>query len=239
MEWTSTINLFRNMRETVEFSPIAVEQQGREVAGSKTDRTADMEASREDTFTLSDRGRAVAELEQPSAVQNEQASVEEEPSNRAQSEEDTEDKDEAQDAEDRSRDESDTQITPEEQQVVDELRNTDQKVRTHEQAHAAAGGHNVRYEYEMGPDGRQYAVAGTTDIEVSAAANDPESKMAQASKLRDAALAPADPSGQDLAVAAKASRLEMDARREKANAELEEMVNSSASQPKQLTYDFL
>ena len=237
MEWTSTVNLFRNMRETVEFSPIVVEQQGREAAGSKTEQTAGAEASREDTFTLSDRGRAVAELEQPSAVQNEQAGVENKQAGR-DSEEQVEDKDEAKEDEASSGNGSDALLTQEEQAVVDELQTTDQKVRTHEQAHAAAGGHTVRDEYEMGPDGRQYAVAGTTDIETSAAGNDPEGKAAQARKVRNAALAPADPSGQDLVVAAKATRLEMDAQREKANAELEDMVNSS-SQPKQAAYDFL
>ncbi len=238
MEWTSTVNLFRDMRETVEFSPIAVEQQGREAVGSKTEQTSEADASREDSFTLSDRGRAIAELEQPSAVQNEQASVEKETAER-DSEESAQDQDEANESEASSSNDSDPQLTQEEQAIVDELKNTDQKVRTHEQAHAAAGGHNVRYEYEMGPDGRQYAVAGTTDIEVSAAGNDPDGKAAQARKMRNAALAPADPSGQDMVVAAKASRLEMDAQREKANAELEEMMNSSTSQPNKLSYDFL
>ncbi len=237
MEVAGTINLFRNMKETIEFSPIAVEQQGREASPDKTSRTAEADASREDTFTLSDRGRAVAELEQPGAVQNEQASVEKEQDNR-ETEEKEKEKQETQDGEEKPRAESSTQVTPEEQQVVDELRSTDQKVRTHEQAHAAAGGHNVRYEYETGPDGRQYAVAGTTDIDIYAAGNDPDGKMAQAQKMRSAALAPADPSGQDLAVAAKATRLEMDARREKADAELEEMVSASSSQTKQLIYDF-
>ena len=238
MEWTSTVNLFRDMRETVEFSPIAVEQQGREASGSKTERTSEADASREDSFTLSDRGRAIAELEQPSAVQNEQASVEKETAER-DSEESAQDQDEANESEASSSNDSDPQLTQEEQAIVDELKNTDQKVRTHEQAHAAAGGQNVRYEYEMGPDGRQYAVAGTTDIEVSAAGNDPDGKAAQARKMRNAALAPADPSGQDMVVAAKATRLEMDAQREKANAELEEMMNSSTSQPNKLSYDFL
>ena len=238
MELTGNINLFRNMRETVEFSPIAVEQQGRGEDGSRTDRTAESDVSREDTFTLSDRGRAVAELEQPGAVQNEQTRVEKEQADR-ETEKKEKDPDEANDGEDKPRADSDTQVTPEEQQVVNELQSTDQKVRTHEQAHAAAGGHNVRYEYETGPDGRQYAVAGTTDIDIYSAGNDPDGKMAQAQKMRSAALAPADPSGQDLAVAAKATRLEMDARREKANAELEEMVNTSASRQNQPAYGYL
>ena len=43
MELTGNINLFRNMRETVEFSPIAVEQQERGDAGNRTDRTAEAE----------------------------------------------------------------------------------------------------------------------------------------------------------------------------------------------------
>ena len=98
MELTRNINLFRNMRETVEFSPIAVEQQGRGDDGSRTDRTTETDLSREDTFTLSDRGRAVAELEQPGAVQNEQTRVEQEQTDRGAEEMDR-DPDEAKDGE--------------------------------------------------------------------------------------------------------------------------------------------
>ncbi|MEC5397223.1 putative metalloprotease CJM1_0395 family protein [Uliginosibacterium sp. H1] len=102
-----------------------------------------------------------------------------------------------------------------------ELRQTDAAVRRHEQAHlAAAGGIALGaagFSYERGPDGRLYAVGGEVSIDTSLEAT-PEATLAKAQQIRTAALAPADPSAQDLAVAAMASRMEMDARLEMARA---------------------
>lgn len=111
------------------------------------------------------------------------------------------------------------QLSEEEEREVEELRRRDQEVRAHEQAHAAAGARNVRYEYQTGPDGHQYAVGGSADIDIQTGGNDPEAKIAEARKARTAAMAPADPSPKDMAVAAKASRLEAEAYAEKAQAE--------------------
>lgn len=102
-----------------------------------------------------------------------------------------------------------------------ELQQTDAAVRRHEQAHlAAAGGIALGaagFSYERGPDGRLYAVGGEVSIDTSPEGT-PEATLAKAQQIRTAALAPADPSAQDLAVAAMASRMEMDARLEMARA---------------------
>ncbi len=119
------------------------------------------------------------------------------------------------------------ELTEAEKQQVEELQRRDQEVRAHEQAHAAAGATNVRYEYQVGPDGRPYAVGGSADMQTMAMGSDYDSRIAQARQMRAAALAPGDPSPQDMAVAAKAMRLEAEAIAEKAEAEREELAQEA------------
>ena len=71
------------------------------------------------------------------------------------------------------------------------------------------------YTYETGPDGRRYAVGGEVSVQL-ASGNTPDETIQNAETVRAAALAPADPSSQDLAVAAQASQMEAAARQEKA-----------------------
>ena len=107
-------------------------------------------------------------------------------------------------------------LTPEEQQEVRRLRQIDRKVREHEAAHKAAGAGltgGASYEYVRGPDGRQYAVAGEVKIDVSPAQT-PEQTIAKAKRIQAAALAPADPSSQDRAVAAQAAQMAAQAQAE-------------------------
>lgn len=116
-------------------------------------------------------------------------------------------------------------ITPQEQAELDQLKQRDREVRAHEQAHKAAGGRYVqggaRYDYQTGPDGRQYAVGGEVSIDTSEAAT-PQATMAKAQTIRRAALAPAQPSGADRQVAAKASQMEAEARAELAREKAQE-----------------
>ena len=99
-------------------------------------------------------------------------------------------------------------LTPAEQQLVTELKQRDAEVKRHEQAHAAVGGQYAgapTYEYQTGPDGRQYAIGGEVQIN-SAPLNDPEATIAKLQIVRRAALAPAQPSPQDQRVAAEANQ---------------------------------
>ncbi len=109
------------------------------------------------------------------------------------------------------------ELTDEEEEQVRELRDRDQEVRAHENAHKAAAGGLARggpvYEYETGPDGRRYAVGGHVNIAVGEGRT-PQETLQNATQARRAALAPAQPSGQDRAVAAKAAALAADARQE-------------------------
>lgn len=105
---------------------------------------------------------------------------------------------------------------PEEQAAIAELKRRDQEVRQHEAAHLSAGGAHVRggarYSYQAGPDGKRYAVGGEVSIDTSPVANNPAATAAKMQAVRAAALAPATPSGQDLAVAAQATQAELQAR---------------------------
>ncbi len=105
-----------------------------------------------------------------------------------------------------------------ESQQLQELKKRDREVRTHELAHLSAAGQHARggsaFEYERGPDGQRYAVGGHVNIDTSAVAGDPEATLRKAEVIRRAALAPANPSPQDRSVAANASSMAAEARRE-------------------------
>ncbi len=105
-------------------------------------------------------------------------------------------------------------MSEEEQAQVQELRNRDREVRVHEQAHQAAGGQyagGASYTYQQGPDGNRYAIGGEVSIDTSAERT-PEETVSKMQQVRSAALAPAEPSSQDRAVAASAQAAEMEAR---------------------------
>ena len=106
------------------------------------------------------------------------------------------------------------ELSLEEQRIVTELQAADTNVRAHEAAHMAAGGgltSPASYTYERGPDNKMYAVAGEVGISTSEG-NTPQESLNKAQTIRRAALAPADPSPQDLKVAAQAASMEMSAR---------------------------
>lgn len=103
-------------------------------------------------------------------------------------------------------------LTPAQQAQVRELRRRDARVRAHERAHVASGGRYVRsgasFTYQVGPDGRLYAVGGEVSIDVSPE-RDPRDTIDKMRAVERAALAPADPSPQDRAVAAEAATIAM------------------------------
>ncbi|MDR0521975.1 MAG: hypothetical protein LBH00_09020 [Planctomycetaceae bacterium] len=109
-------------------------------------------------------------------------------------------------------------LTPEEEQQVAELKARDQEVRVHEQAHIAAGGAYVTsgpsYTYQTGPDGKKYAVGGEVGIDTGAVSGDPQATIQKMQVVAAAALAPAEPSGQDQKVAAAARQAVAKARME-------------------------
>lgn len=108
-------------------------------------------------------------------------------------------------------------LTSEQVEEVRQLRDRDQEVKTHEQAHVAAAGSLFKggpyYTYQQGPDGKRYAVGGSVEIDTSTGRT-PEETLQRASQIKRAALAPAEPSSTDRSVAAKADRMAAQAKQE-------------------------
>ena len=117
------------------------------------------------------------------------------------------------------------------QQQISELASRDREVRSHEQAHAAVGGSYAgapTYSFKRGPDGQAYAVGGEVSIDVSPIPNDPAATLRKMELVQQAALAPAEPSAQDLRVAAQAQVLAAQARSELAALQREEVAAAAA-----------
>lgn len=110
------------------------------------------------------------------------------------------------------------ELTDEQKREVEELKKTDREVRAHEAAHKAAAGAYARgvarFDTVVGPDGRSYAIGGEVSIDTSPVSGDPEATVQKMEQVARAALAPADPSGQDRAVAAQARKAAAEARGE-------------------------
>ena len=88
------------------------------------------------------------------------------------------------------------ELSEEEKEAVAKLRERD------------AGGQYAgvpSYTHQQGPDGKRYAVGGTTPIDTSPIPGDPEATARKLDQVRRAALAPGSPSGADLAIAAAAT----------------------------------
>lgn len=98
-----------------------------------------------------------------------------------------------------------------------ELKARDREVRAHEAAHQATGGQHagaMSLTYQRGPDGAQYAVGGEVSISMSSVDGNPQATIEKMRMIRAAAMAPAEPSGQDRAVAAQAMQIMLQAQSE-------------------------
>ncbi|WP_299482531.1 putative metalloprotease CJM1_0395 family protein [uncultured Roseibium sp.] len=110
-----------------------------------------------------------------------------------------------------------------EEKQVQELAKRDREVRAHEQAHARVGGAYAgapSYTFQQGPDGKRYAVGGEVQIDTSKEKS-PQETIRKMQIVIRAALAPAEPSSQDLKVAQLArsqlSEAQAESRQEKAD----------------------
>lgn len=114
-------------------------------------------------------------------------------------------------------------LTPEEEAEVERLKKREEEVKTHEAAHAAAGGGvtgAISYSYTTGPDGKEYITDGEIQIDTSSGGSDPESVIAKMEAVIRSAYAPAEPSSKDRQVAAQAQQIlaaaELQAKEQKA-----------------------
>lgn len=118
----------------------------------------------------------------------------------------------------------------EEERKIQELKERDREVRTHEQAHASVGGQHAgppQYEFERGPDGKQYAVGGEVSIDISEEST-PEKTLEKMNQVKAAALAPNEPSAQDRKVAGEATQKAAEARAEIAQKNAETLRTGSS-----------
>ncbi len=75
-----------------------------------------------------------------------------------------------------------------------------------------------------------FAVGGEVSIDTSPVPGDPGATLQKARRIRQAALAPADPSAQDMRVAARASQMALEARAELARARRAEVREGDGAQ---------
>ncbi len=118
-------------------------------------------------------------------------------------------------------------LNEEEKKQVAQLKKIDREVRAHELAHKNSGGQyagSASYGYQVGPDGKRYAVSGEVSIDIAPIEGDPAATVAKMTVIAAAALAPAKPSGQDRRVAAQAVSL-----RGQAQAELTQVSRKTLS----------
>ncbi len=118
-----------------------------------------------------------------------------------------------------------------EAEEIRELQMRDAEVRAHEAAHAAAGGAyagSPTYTFKRGPDGRTYATGGEVSINISPVQGDPQATLQKAQQVRAAALAPAEPSSQDMKVAQKAQSMAAKARMEISNGISEDTIAATS-----------
>ena len=120
---------------------------------------------------------------------------------------------------------------------VQQLKQRDQEVRSHEQAHLSAAGGLAQggphFSFVTGPDGRRYVVGGDVSVDVAPVSGDPLATLQKAEQIKRAALAPAKPSTQDQRVAAQATTMQMKAQMEllKQNQELKNKKAPDQSTP--------
>ncbi len=123
-------------------------------------------------------------------------------------------------------------LSEQELQEVEELSQRDDEVHAHEQAHAAIGGNlasQPSLEYQQGPDGKRYAVSGEVQIDISVVHGDPEKTMQKMRQVYSAAMAPMEPSGADLRIAADAMRKYNEARQELTDERMTQMQTSAGT----------
>ena len=127
---------------------------------------------------------------------------------------------------------ADPELSEEEKAQVRELQQIQREVIAHEAAHQAAAGQfggGVSYSYTQGPDGKSYITGGEVPIQIKRGST-PEETLRNMQQVQRAAMAPADPSGQDRQVAAQAAAIAAQARSEAASGAKESQDGGRAAE---------
>ncbi len=127
------------------------------------------------------------------------------------------------------------ELSSQEIDEVERLKERDQEVRQHEQAHLAKAGSyaqgGAKYQFENGPDGRRYATEGEVSIDTGKEAT-PEKTLQKAQVVQRAALGVEEPSPADRKVASDAKAMAVEARKELSGKQDIEKENSESSESK-------
>jgi len=112
------------------------------------------------------------------------------------------------------------------ERALGKLRGADTKVKTHEKRHLAVLGglaaSGIQYSYITGPNGQRFAVGGSIAVDLEPVHGNPRATIDKAQRIHLAAIAVGDSSAADLRVAAKAYRMEQEARDELREERMEE-----------------
>jgi len=116
------------------------------------------------------------------------------------------------------------ELSPDEKRLVTKLEARDAEVKAHEAAHQSGGASTgaATYSYQQGPDGKMYAIGGEVSISFQTGST-PQETIANAQAVIASALAPADPSAQDMAIASSAMVMMMKAQQQLAHESQEQM----------------
>lgn len=250
-------NPFSNVSNSTQNTPVVAQQNVQQSAlGPAVDRNAVRRSQANDSFSFSDNARRLAgqrDQEQsglpgqdetseapqgfqgfnrpdPAPELNPQAAQAQSQQGEAEAE-----GEEQGEAEATEKPKSDgTELTESEKEQVTKLKARDLEVRTHEQAHLSVAGSLANggpsYSYQTGPDGRRYAVGGEVSIDNSAVSGDPQATIQKMTRVKAAALAPAEPSSQDRKVASDAERKKAQAQQELSQQALEQAPQAEAAQ---------
>ena len=88
------------------------------------------------------------------------------------------------------------------QRVLNKFKNKDNEIRTHEQTHASLGTTTapINYNFQVGPDGKLYAMGGSVRFDTSIPSN-PENARVKLEELKDASSSVSPLSGADASIA--------------------------------------
>lgn len=198
----------RRRNETAVFAPVEASE-ATSASQNRTDQGADAQRQATTTENRSTPAQAPAGEQSPvAASQAAQQGQTEDDSSQSQNQQS---QNQSQNLAERRNEE---RIQQQQLETIRDLARRDREVRSHEQAHQTIGGQYagaMKLDYTTGPDGRRYAVSGEVPIDLSPVPGNPEATRDKAQQVRQAALAPAEPSNQDRAVAAQATLVALQA----------------------------
>jgi hypothetical protein len=211
---TETLRRENNQREVISQPAATAQSAAEKGVGSEKDRGKTPAQNNEQVDFASIRERA----EQENTTVNDSG-------------EDNQDSSAEQNQQEAGAEKNKADVFAEEKQIND-LKQRDQEVRSHELAHSAVGGAATgapSYSFQVGPDGKKYAVDGEVSVDLSRVSGNPRATISKMQKVHAAALAPVNPSTQDNRVAASAASIIVQSQAELLNSDTEQIVNSNAS----------